>query len=155
MKKILVEENGKLREAKASVDYIGVGVGGVIINEKNQVLLQLRGPKSRNEVGFWKLPGGEIEYGEKAKEALKREIKEELGIEIKIVKQLFCLDDILKKENQHWLVPFYLCKIKNGKPKNKEPGKISRIKWFKISKLPKKLALGTREVLSLILKNYR
>lgn len=133
-----------------SVDYIGVGVGGIILNKKKEVLLQLRGKKARNERGLWKLPGGQIEYGEKAEQALKREIKEELGVEIKILKQIFCLDDILKKESQHWLVPFYLCKIKKGKPKILEPKKTEKIAWFLLKNLPKNLAFGIREVLEKI-----
>lgn len=137
---------------KASLDYVGVGVGGVILNEKNEVLLQLRGPKAKNEVGFWKLPGGQIEWGETAAEALGREIREELGVEVEIGKQIYCLDDILIKEGQHWLVPFYLCRIKRGKPRNKEPGKIEKIRWFPLSRLPKKLAFGTGEIMEILKK---
>lgn len=148
MKKILVEEKGELRPAKPSIDYVGVGVGGVILNNKNQVLLQLRGPKAKNEIGVWKLPGGQIEWGETAISALRREVKEELGVEIKIIKQIFCFDDILINEDQHWLVPFYLCKIKKGRPKNMEPGKTDKIRWFNLNNLPENLAFGTSEILS-------
>lgn len=136
-----------LRFDTPSVDYVGVGVGGIILNEKKEVLLQLRGKKARNERGLWKLPGGQIEYGETAEEALKREIKEELGIEIKIIKQFFCFDEILNNENQHWLTPLYLCQIKKGKPKILEPEKIEKIAWFSLKNLPKNLAFGTKEVL--------
>ncbi len=93
------------------------------------------------------MPGGAIEYGETAKQALKRELKEELGIEVSIVKQVFCLDDILKKENQHWLVPFYLCKIKEGHPSILEPEKFTKIAWFSPNKLPRNLAYGTKKAL--------
>jgi len=141
-----------LRFGTPSVDYIGVGVAAIILNEKNEVLLQLRGPKAKNERGLWKLPGGAIEYGEKAKESLKKELKEELGIEVRIIKQVFCLDDILKKENQHWLVPFYLCRIKNGKPKILEPEKFTKIAWFSPKNLPKNLAFGTEEALEKVFK---
>lgn len=136
-----------LRFGTPSIDYIGVGVAAIIINKKNEVLFQLRGPKAKNERGLWKLPGGAIEYGETAKQALQRELKEELGIEVTIVKQVYCLDDILKKENQHWLVPFYLCKIKKGRPLILEPEKCVRISWFANNKLPRNLAYGTKEAL--------
>lgn len=150
LEKFLKENQNKkriLRFGTPSVDYVGVGVAGIILNEKNQVLLQLRGKKAKNERDLWKLPGGQIEYGETAKEALRREIKEELGVEINILKQVFCLDDILKKEKQHWLVPFYLCKIVKGKPKILEPEKAEKIAWFSLRNLPKNLAFGTKEVL--------
>ncbi len=35
-----------------SIDYIGVGVAAIIVNRKNEVLLQLRGPKAKNERGL-------------------------------------------------------------------------------------------------------
>jgi len=141
-----------LRFATPSVDYIGVGVAAIILNKKNEVLFQLRGPKAKNEHGLWKLPGGTIEYNEKEEEALKRELKEELGIEVRIIKQVFCLDNILKKENQHWLVPFYLCRIKKGKPKILEPEKAIKIAWFSPKNLPKNLAFGTKEALKKVFK---
>jgi 8-oxo-dGTP diphosphatase len=141
-----------LRFGTPSIDYIGVGVAAIILNNNKEILLQLRGPKAKNERGLWKLPGGAIEYGEKAEEALKRELKEELGIEVKIIKQVFFLDDILKKENQHWLVPFYLCQIKKGIPKILEPEKFTQIAWFSLKNLPKNLAFGTKEVLKKIFK---
>jgi len=53
------------------------------------------------------------------------------------------------------LVPFYLCQIKNGKPKNKEPGKIDEIRWFPLDKLPKKLGFGTTEVMRRIKSELR
>ncbi len=61
-------------------DYIGVGCGALIINDKNQTLLIKRGNKSRNEAGFWGKPGGAVKFGEKVEDAVKREIKEELNI---------------------------------------------------------------------------
>lgn len=130
-----------------SVDYIGAGVAGVILNEKKEVLLQLRGEKARNLRGLWNLPSGQIKWGEKADEALKREIKEELGVEIKIIKPLIFYDGILVNEDQHWLVMFYLCQLKEGKPINKEPRKTEKIAWFSLENLPENLAFGLKEVL--------
>lgn len=119
----------------------------MILNEKKEVLLQLRGEKARNLRGLWNLPSGQIKWGEKADEALKREIKEELGVEIKIIKPLIFYDGILVNEDQHWLVMFYLCQIKEGKPINKEPRKTEKIAWFSLENLPENLAFGLKEVL--------
>jgi 8-oxo-dGTP pyrophosphatase MutT (NUDIX family) len=47
----------------------------VIINEKEEVLLQ-----QRSDTGRWGLPGGSVELGETALEALKREVLEETGL---------------------------------------------------------------------------
>jgi len=141
-----------LRFTEPSVDYIGVGVAAIILNKKNEILFQLRGEKAKNERGLWKLRGGTVEYGEKAEDALKRELKEELDIEVDIIKHVVCLDAILEKENQHWFVSFYLCYIKKGIPKILEPEKAKEIAWFSFKNLPKNLAFGNKEVIEYFFK---
>mgnify|MGYP001588603436 FL=1 len=60
-----------------------VFVNACIINEKNEILIQRR--REENE---WGLPGGAMELGESAEETLRREIKEETGLEITIERLL-------------------------------------------------------------------
>ena len=52
---------------------------GVIRNQQQQVLLALR-PSSKHQGGLWEFPGGKLEVGETASEALVRELQEELSI---------------------------------------------------------------------------
>ena len=73
---------------KKGTDYIGVGCGALIINNKNEILLVRRTSKTANESSFWSLPGGSVDFGEKVVDAIKREIKEELGVEIELTKFL-------------------------------------------------------------------
>ena len=54
-----------------------VGCGVLIENEKGQLLLQ-----KRSDTGQWCVPGGAMEVGETYEEAAKREIREEVGIEV-------------------------------------------------------------------------
>ena len=54
-----------------------VGCGVFIENEKGQLLLQ-----KRSDTGQWCVPGGAMEIGETYEEAAKREIREEVGIEV-------------------------------------------------------------------------
>jgi len=129
---------------KPGVDYIGVGVGAMIFNEKGKVLLTLRGAKSRNQIGKWEFPGGRVNFGEKLEEAIRREIKEELGIEIEVGDLYYVADDILKEEKQHWVSPAFTCKIKRGVPKILEPGKFEKIGWFSLDNLPSNLSLATK-----------
>ena len=131
---------------KASRDFIGVGVAAVIVDDKDRVLMQKRGKKASNEVGKWKFPGGKMEYGERAEETLKREIREELGVEVEIIKFLFNLEDHIPEEGEYWFVPVYLCRIKKGNVKNLEPEKHEEIRWFEIDRLPRNVAHGTDEI---------
>ena len=60
-------------------------VAGVIRNEKGEVLCTLRDQGKYDYVSFkWEFPGGKIEPGESHHEALKREICEELAVEIAV-----------------------------------------------------------------------
>ncbi len=47
---------------RKGVDYIGVGVGGVIFNDEGKVFLAKRGAAARNEAGKWEFPGGAVEF---------------------------------------------------------------------------------------------
>jgi len=52
-------------------DYIGVGGGCLILNDKNEVLLIRRAGEVRNEAGYWSKPGGGVKFGETAEEAMR------------------------------------------------------------------------------------
>lgn len=58
-------------------------VAGIILNSKNEVFCTLR-PHHKSFGNMWEFPGGKVEKGEKKEGALKRELKEELDIEIEI-----------------------------------------------------------------------
>jgi len=124
---------------KIGIDYIGVGCGALIVNDKNETLLLKRTSKTRNEAGFWSKPGGGVEFGEKVEESLKRECKEELGVVIGEIKFLSFTDSIMKADNQHWVSLNYCAKIINGEPKNMEPEKHEEIKWFNLDNLPENI----------------
>ena len=46
---------------KPGLDFIGIGCGAFILNDKKEVLLSRRTALSRNEAGRWAVPGGKIE----------------------------------------------------------------------------------------------
>lgn len=54
-----------------------------LIKKNNTYLLGLR-PKGGSQAGVWEFPGGKIENFEQPEDALKRELKEELGIDITV-----------------------------------------------------------------------
>lgn len=129
---------------KAGIDFIGVGVGAMVFNEKGEVFLSQRGEKAKNERGTWEFPGGSVEFGEKLVDTVKREFMEEYSIEIEIQQLLSVDDHILPDEAQHWVSPTYIATIKNGRATIKEPEKCSAIGWFKLDNLPEPLSLITQ-----------
>lgn len=129
---------------KRGVDYIGVGVGAIIVDPQGRLFMARRGPKAKNERGLWEFPGGSVEFGERLAEALRREIDEEYGVEIEVGPLLDVVDHILPEEGQHWVSPTYICKIISGEPRILEPEKCSEIGWFTPDSLPPDMTIISR-----------
>jgi 8-oxo-dGTP diphosphatase len=125
---------------KPGTDCIGVGVGAFILNDSGEVLLMRRGPKAKNEVGAWALPGGSVEFNETLRDAVIRETREELGIELDIDGQLPSFDHIIPDEGQHWVTNIFTARIASGEPKIAESEKCNEIGWFALDALPSPIA---------------
>lgn len=115
---------------KEGVDFIGVGIGAVIINRDRKFFLAQRGPKTRNERGKWETPGGGVRFGETMSRAVIREMREEYNIKVEILEQLLAKDHIILDEHQHWVAVSYLCRLISGEPTILEKHKCSQIGWF-------------------------
>lgn len=126
------------------VDYIGVGVGAVIVDEAGRLFLARRGPHARNERGLWEFPGGSVEFGETLAGALRREMYEEYGVEIAVLELLDVVDHILPEEGQHWVSPSFVCRILSGEPEIREPQKCTEIGWFLPEEAPRELTQISR-----------
>lgn len=88
-----------------------------ILRRGNTVLIAER-PEGRPYSGYWEFPGGKIETGETGREALVRELHEELGIEVISVKHLFDHSHVYPDKNvllEIWLVDQF-----NGEPHGRE-----------------------------------
>jgi len=64
---------------------------GILLDEQGRYLLGQR-PAGKPYAGYWEVPGGKIEKGESVFQALKRELQEELGIEIESSEELTVLE---------------------------------------------------------------
>ncbi|MGB3749090.1 MAG: (deoxy)nucleoside triphosphate pyrophosphohydrolase [Rhodanobacter sp.] len=62
-------------------------MAGVLLDDKGQVLLAQR-PEGKHLAGFWEFPGGKLEAGETPLAALARELREELGIDLRHARPL-------------------------------------------------------------------
>ena len=79
---------------------------GVLINPEGEFLLTSR-PAGKVYAGYWEFPGGKLEAGESVEEALRRELQEEIGIEIGAVHpwQVEIVD------YEHARVRLHFCKV--------------------------------------------
>lgn len=101
----------------------------IIRNEKNDILLQRR-QGTKLWPGFLALPAGHIDQGENAYDALVREAKEELGIELSLND---IIDTFVVNRRNKSLLPYYdvyfeVSKYK-GDIKINEPEKCSELVW--------------------------
>jgi ADP-ribose pyrophosphatase len=69
---------------------------GVIVFKSDEVLLVMRGQEPSK--GKWSIPGGVVELGEPIREAARREVLEECGVEVKVGDVVDVLDSILRDE---------------------------------------------------------
>ena len=108
----------------------------IIRNEKKEILLQRR-QGTKLWPGFLALPAGHIDEKENAYDAVIREAKEELGIEISIKN---IVDTFVVNRRNKSLAPYYdvYFEIDNyiGEITIKEPEKCSELKWCDINNLP-------------------
>ncbi|MCW8965939.1 MAG: NUDIX hydrolase [Candidatus Pacearchaeota archaeon] len=125
-----------------------VGVPVIIQNKKGEILLGKRDNKSIFYPLTWGLPGGMINYNESIEDAAKREVLEELGIEIKLIKRTKNIQENFptKKCRLHTIDIAHYAKITKGKPKPKDETK--EVRWFSPKEIKKmKLAYSHKEIL--------
>lgn len=87
-----------------------IKVVAAIIQKENKILATKRG--YGEFINMWEFPGGKIESGETKEQALVREIKEELNIEISVDK--FALDIEYQYPNFYLFMSCFMCSIKEG-----------------------------------------
>ncbi|MEY9974047.1 8-oxo-dGTP diphosphatase [Lysinibacillus sp. RC46] len=122
-----------------------VGVGAVIQNKANEILLVLR--KKAPEAGCWSLPGGKVDYMETIENAIIREIKEELGVDIDITGLVCVTNHIIQTENIHYVAPTFAARITNGEVRNREPHALEKVHWFSIDEIPENITMTTEYAL--------
>ena len=109
-----------------------IGVIAHIENKDGEILLQQRGVKSRDENGLYEDIGGKVESGDvNFLSAIKREIKEEAGVEINLVFS----DSIgiyhCYKNDINWIFVIYFVKYIDGNFKIMEKDKCTDYHFFK------------------------
>jgi len=118
---------------------IRVGVAAILKNSKGEILMVKR--KNPPAKGLWGFPGGGIEFGETIKEAAKREVKEETGLNADIGKILTFGEAIEKDKDIHRIVAICEAKMKSGVLEPSDDA--LDIMWIgidKISKMEKKIS---------------
>jgi len=88
-------------------------VGALIVNDKGEVLMV----RSKKWGEKYTVPGGHIELGERAEDAIRREVKEETGLDSEPVELLIVQQAIYPKDyhkHEHFIFMDYVCKAKSN-----------------------------------------
>lgn len=106
-------------------------VAAALIDADNRVLIAQR-PLGKALAGLWEFPGGKVDPGERPEEALIRELREELEIEVKAA----CLAPLAfashAYEDFHLLMPLYVCRRWEGFVRAREG---QALKWVRAREL--------------------
>ena len=102
-----------------------VGVGGVIIDNGCALLIRRGGEPLRGE---WSIPGGTLELGESLQQGVARELREETGLEVRVLELIEVFDRIFPNDDLQWperkdqprfhfVIVDYLCERIGGEPR--------------------------------------
>ena len=109
---------------------VRVAVNGVIERDGRVLLAR------RRDIGWWNLPGGGVELGESVTEGLQREMREEIGAEIEIVR----LAGVYSKPQKSEVVLVFLCSLAPAQVSAlRTTEEVSELAWFLLSALPSDL----------------
>lgn len=102
-----------------------------LIDADNRVLISQR-PEGKQLAGLWEFPGGKLDPGETPEQALVRECREELGIEVCET----CISPLTfashAYDDFHLLMPLYICRNWEGEI---SPQEGQQIAWVRANRL--------------------
>lgn len=96
--------------------YPEATVGALIVNQNGEVLLV----HSKKWGEKYTVPGGHIELGERAEDAIVREVKEETGLDSEVDELLILQQAIYPKDyhkHEHYIFMDYICKARSSEVK--------------------------------------
>ena len=122
---------------RVSESVIKVGVGLLIVRG-HKIVLGRR--KAAHGAGSYATAGGHLEFGENIKEGALRELREEMGSQMKVKNiKLLCVATIKEYKPKHYVDIGLVAQWVSGEPLVLEPDKIESWQWFDLDALPSPL----------------
>ncbi|HCY43360.1 MAG TPA: NUDIX hydrolase [Prolixibacteraceae bacterium] len=110
-----------------------VTVDAILISNKNAVLLIERGREPYK--GKWALPGGFIEMNESLEDACRRELEEETGLRIEVLKQ-FKAFGAVNRDPRHRTISVIFYAFTDDELIARAGDDAAKVQWFPITQLP-------------------
>ena len=115
-----------------NVRRTGVVVVAALIEQQGQILIGQRRPDQRHPLK-WEFPGGKVEPGETPRQALRRELREELDIGATVGREIARYEHTYRGRRPILLI-FYLVRKFDGEPDNRI---FNEIRWERVERLPR------------------
>jgi 8-oxo-dGTP diphosphatase len=132
-----------------------IGVGALIL-KRDRILMAQRGKEPLK--GWWSLPGGALETGESLADGVRREVREETGLDILPLGVLEIFERIMRDASgapeYHYVLIDYMCRIIGG---TLAPGDdVCAVEWVRRRDLPQlEITEGTLEVIEKAFRERR
>ena len=120
--------NLRLQDREFPFAYIDhdreIARGIVFDEEKNFYFVRIHRDDSFGKATLIETSGGGVEKGESLEMAIKRELKEELGAEVEILREIGIVSDYYNHVHRHNINHYFLCKVRSFGEKNLMPYEI-------------------------------
>jgi ADP-ribose pyrophosphatase YjhB (NUDIX family) len=132
-----------------------IGVGALIL-KRDHILMAQRGKEPFK--GWWSLPGGALETGETLADGVRREVREETGLDIRPLGVLEIFERIMRDASgapeYHYVLIDYMCRVIGG---TLAPGDdVCAVEWVRLRDLPQlQITEGTLEVIEKAFRERR
>ena len=132
-----------------------MSVGAIIIDKNKVLLIRRAAPPGK---GLWAIPGGIVKLGEKLEDAVKREVKEETGLEVEVGKLIDLVEVLIKDDKgrieYHYIIADYETKVIGGKLKASSDA--LEAKWFNLNEIEKiEATKSTKKILKKIMREMK
>lgn len=85
-------------------------------------------------LGYWDTPGGFVRPGESLEECVRRELREEAGVEIEVGRLVLTAPDVYGDSGEEIVNAFYECRLVSGDPEPDDD--VAELRWFEPDALP-------------------
>lgn len=114
-----------------------VSASAVVLNNEGKLLIVKRADDDDFLPGTWELPGGGVDFMEEPRVGIKRELKEECGIEVDVLHPLTEFSFVMPTEEgeKHTVEIIYLCQLSENSPEVNLSFEHSDYQWVTFSDL--------------------